>query len=173
MLNPARYIRITPKSVFFGEKLKLTPIFTESMRKIINSMNRSLYRETKALMMHWGFGETCSSIYALLFVSEEPLTAKEVADELGYAYSSMINELNKLRRESVISRERKGRKYAYSARKDVDSILIRERERTRSILKGMDKALDRHSSLLGDDVRDSVKRSIEMIENRPSDMEQD
>ena len=134
------------------------------MRKIINSINRSLYRETKALLMHWGFGETCSSIYALLFVSEEPLTADEVADELGYAYSSMINELNKLRRESVITRERKGRKYVYSARKEVDSILLRERERTLSILKRMKKALDRNAQLLDEEVRDSVEKSIELIE---------
>ncbi len=134
------------------------------MRKIINSMNRSLYRETKALMMHWGFGETCSSIYALLFVSEEPLTAKEVADELGYAYSSMINELNKLRRESVISRERKGRKYVYSSRRDVESILLREKEKTLSILNRMNEILNNKKNLLDSYVRQSIRKSIDIIE---------
>ncbi len=114
--------------------------------------------------MHWGFGETCSSIYALLFVSEEPLTAEEVADELGYAYSSMINELNKLRREFVITREREGRKYVYSSRRDVESILLREKEKTLSILNRMNEILNNKKNLLDSDVRQSIRKSIDIIE---------
>ncbi len=133
------------------------------MRKIINSINRSLYRETKRLMMHWGFGETCSSIYALLFISEDSMTAKEVADELGYAYSSMINELNKLRREGVIIRERKGRKYAYAAVKSIDSILLKEKEKTLSILKMMGEHMKKHRDMLEEKAWESVERSIDII----------
>ncbi len=134
------------------------------MRKIINSRKERLYRDTKRLLLHWGFGETCSSIYALLFVSEEPLTAEEVADELGYAYSSMVNELNKLRREGIITRERSGRKYVYTAQKRVDSILQKEKEKTLSILNSMKEILERQTALLEDEVRESVQMSIDVIE---------
>ncbi len=133
------------------------------MRKIINSINERLYRETKRLMMHWGFGETCSSIYALLFISEKSITAEEIADELGYAYSSMINELNKLRREGVITRERKGRKYAYAAIKSVDSILLKEKQKTLSILKMMSEQMKKHRDMLEEKAWESVERSIDII----------
>ena len=134
------------------------------MRKIIISRNRGLYGAVKELMEHWGLGETCSSIYALLFVSEKPLTAEEVARELGYAYSSMVNELNKLRKDGLISRERNGgRKYVYAAVRGVDSILLKEKEKALSILSRIYDYLQEHDDFLNNETRVSVEKSINII----------
>ena len=134
------------------------------MRKVIISRNRGLYSAVKELMEHWGFGETCSSIYALLFVSEKPLTAEEVAQELGYAYSSMVNELNKLRKDGLISRERNGgRKYVYVALRRVDFILLKEKEKALSILSRIYAYLQEHDDFLNNETRASVEKSINIV----------
>lgn len=148
----------------FGRKIKYGHLLMESMRKIINSKNKSLYQETKHLLLHWGFGESCSSIYALLFISEKPLTAEEVAEELGYAYSSMINELNKLRREGIVTRERKDNKYVYISYKMIDSILLKEKEKTLSILNRMNEILNKEESTTDRSAMESVQKSIDIIE---------
>lgn len=105
---------------------------------MINFEDRSrekAYSNLRKVMKHWGFGEASSSIYALLSVSDRPLTAREIAEHVGYAYSSVVNELNRLLREGFLERWREGRRYVYSAETDFLKIIKNERNRLIGMLE--------------------------------------
>ena len=44
----------------------------------------------------WGVNRSVSQIHALLFLSERPLTAEEIADTLGLARSNVSNSIKEL-----------------------------------------------------------------------------
>ena len=103
---------------------------------IFEDRNRQrAYEGMRRVMRHWGFGDASSSIYALLAISGESLTAREISERVGYAYSSVINEINSLIREGLIERERKGRRYAYVAVTDFLEIIRKERRRLMGMLE--------------------------------------
>jgi len=72
-------------------------------------------RRVKALMMDWGFAEGCSSVYAVLLTSREPLSAKDIGERTSYAYSSTINYLNTLTRVGLVERVRIIKRNVYMA----------------------------------------------------------
>jgi len=43
---------------------------------------KTVERNIKQVLNHWGFGEICSSIYAALALSDRPLTAKEISKHI-------------------------------------------------------------------------------------------
>jgi DNA-binding transcriptional regulator GbsR (MarR family) len=52
----------------------------------------------------WGVNRSVSQIQALLYLSEKPLTAEEIADQLGMARSNVSNSLKELLAWSLIRR---------------------------------------------------------------------
>ncbi|HUG04470.1 MAG TPA: MarR family transcriptional regulator [Steroidobacteraceae bacterium] len=50
----------------------------------------------------WGVNRSVSQIHALLFVSERPLTAEEIADTLGIARSNVSNSLKELQAWDIV-----------------------------------------------------------------------
>ena len=46
---------------------------------------------------HWGVNRSVSQIHALLYLSERPLTAEEIAETLGLARSNVSNSIKELR----------------------------------------------------------------------------
>ncbi len=45
---------------------------------------------------HWGVNRSVSQIHALLYLSEKPLTAEEIAERLGLARSNVSNSVKEL-----------------------------------------------------------------------------
>ncbi len=52
----------------------------------------------------WGVNRSVAQIQALLFLSEKPLTAEDIADQLGMARSNVSNSLRELLNWKLISR---------------------------------------------------------------------
>ncbi len=82
--------------------------------KMDEAVERAM-RRMKAMMVNWGFGEGCSTVYAVLATAREPLTAEEIGKRTNYAYSSTINYLNTLIRMGLVDRVRRFRKNLYIA----------------------------------------------------------
>ena len=74
------------------------------------------------ILLHWGFGNIEADISATIATNKE-LTAQEISNEVGCAYSTTINSLNQLRRIGYINRSRHNRKYVYSFNADFISII--------------------------------------------------
>jgi len=98
-------------------------------------------RRVKALMMNWGFAEGCSTIYAVLIASREPLSAEEIREKTDYAYSSTINYLNTLIRIGLVERVRSIKKNVYMANVNFVELIKAEREKVMAYLKQLDDAL--------------------------------
>jgi len=114
-------------------------IFIITMRNI---KNHGTFNALRKVMVHWGFAEIEATIYSLLVLKKEPMTAREIAEEIGYAYSSVVNALNNLRRHELVERE-KGRKcYSYRAVIDFIRIIKNERRRVRNFLTEAREALE-------------------------------
>ncbi len=93
----------------------------------------------------WGINRTVAQIYALLYISPNPLTAEEIATTLFVARSNVSNSLHELQRWGVVKvgRALGSRADHFEALKDVwetFQIVIAERKRrevdpTRDVLK--------------------------------------
>jgi DNA-binding transcriptional regulator GbsR (MarR family) len=53
---------------------------------------------------HWGLNRSVSQVHALLYVSERPLTAEEIAESLGMARSNVSTSLRELQAWDLIRR---------------------------------------------------------------------
>jgi len=98
-------------------------------------------RRVKALMMDWGFAEGCSSVYAVLLTSREPLSAKDIGERTSYAYSSTINYLNTLIRIGLVERVRSIKRNVYMANVNFVELIKAEREKVMAHLKQLDEAI--------------------------------
>lgn len=88
-------------------------------------MSEKIKNKLRNVLKQWGLGEAEADIFATLATSQG-MTAKEISDELGYAYSTTINCLNSLRRMGYVERSRKERKFVYFANIDFAKLVERE-----------------------------------------------
>jgi len=115
----------------------------------------------KEILKHWGFGETCSSIYAVLSLSSEPLTAQEIAKRIEYAYTTTINALNHSIDLGHIKKMRVGRKNVYYLDSDLADIIKEKLEYFLNILEETEKAMYE----LEEKERKRLSGAIETINN--------
>ncbi len=113
----------------------------EDMKKIRTIMTSKAFAALKEMMLHWGFSETESSIYALLALYPQDLTAREIAELIDRAYSSVVNEINKLIRYGLVVRRKKNKCYHYGAVIDMVQIVRNEREKVRELLNEAKEAM--------------------------------
>ena len=75
----------------------------------------------------WGVNRSVSQIQALLYLSERPLTAEEIADQLGIARSNVSNSLKELIALNLIRRVpvRGDRRDHYEAESDIWELVTR------------------------------------------------
>ena len=50
-------------------------------------------RRVTAILTNWGVSVGCSSVYAVLLTSPDPLTAEEIGERAHYAYSSTLSTI--------------------------------------------------------------------------------
>jgi len=113
----------------------------------------------KALMMkNWGFGEGCSTVYAVLLTSREPLSAEEISRRTNYAYSSTISYLNTLMRWRLVERVRSTRKNVYIANVNFVELIKAEHEKLMAHLKQLYEVIQGTKDLehLGEEVERAI-----------------
>lgn len=120
----------------------------------------------KKVLKHWGFGEICASIYAFLALSDSPLTAMEIAEHIGYAYTTTINALNRSIDRGHIRKMRKDGKNVYYIDSDLSYIIKENLSRFLKILEETEKSIkkldDRHRMKL-DGVLRTVNDAIKFL----------
>lgn len=125
-------------------------------------------RNIKSVLSHGGFEEIESSIYAALALADAPMTAREIADEINYAYTTTINALNHLIKLGHVSKRRQGRKNVYHLATDLTSIVKEDIRSFITLLKRTARSiqqLDRQHRQRIDNVLDMVNRSIAFLRN--------
>jgi len=98
------------------------------------------------IMRHYGFGDSEAAVMAIL-ATHGKMTAKEIAKKTGYAYSTIINALNFLKRTGFVIKEKKNRICIYSTNLDFVRIIEEDRARLANLLKS-----------LKDDIKDAEER---------------
>ena len=75
----------------------------------------------------WGVNRSVSQIHALLFLSERPMTAEEIADTLGLARSNVSNSIKELLGWNLIRRVpiRGERRDHFEAETDIWEVFLR------------------------------------------------
>src|SRR5215470_13922659 len=75
----------------------------------------------------WGVNRSVSQIHALLYLSERPLTAEDIADMLGLARSNVSNSIKELQAWDLIRRVpiKGDRREHFEAETDVWEIVTR------------------------------------------------
>ncbi len=129
------------------------------MRDLINTR---AFESLKHVMTHWGFNDTESAIYALLALSRKEMGAKEIAESIGRAYSSVVNELNKLIRYGLVTRRKIDKCYEYSAVIDLIQILRRERAMVRRLLTEVKECLDK-IEVENEEFKEHLEEAIEYL----------
>ncbi len=120
------------------------------------------YSSLKKVMIHWGFGDIDASVYAILALNREEMTAKEIAEESGYAYSSVVNSLNHLRRYYLVERDKKGKCYSYKAVIDFVKILKNERRLVVNLLKETKETL-KDGTEKYEEIMDNIEKGIKYL----------
>lgn len=113
----------------------------------------------KMVLRHWGFGEICSSIYATLALSEKPLTAKEIAKRINYAYTTTINALNHAIGLRHIKKMRQGRKNVYTIDADMAEIIKERLNHFLNLLEDTRKSIHE----LDEGHREKLRRTFKTI----------
>src|SRR5499425_602089 len=77
----------------------------------ITDRTRSLPPAVERFVLHWGdmggqwgVNRSVSQIHALLYLSEKPLTAEDIADTLGLARSNVSNSIKELQTWGLVRR---------------------------------------------------------------------
>jgi len=112
----------------------------------------------KKVVLHRGLNDIESEIYTLLVLSKTKMSAREIAESTGYAYSSVVNALNNLRRRYLVDRNKRARCYEYEANVDFVEMLRKERKQLIEYLTEAKNALKDK-----DDYKDLVEHIEECI----------
>ena len=107
------------------------------------------------IMRHYGFGDCEAAIMAVLAIQGK-MRVKELAEKTGYAYSTVINALNFLRRTGFVTKEKEKKVCMYSTNLDFVKIIEEDRKRLSGLLnslkeeivKAEEKYKDKLSSLV-------------------------
>jgi DNA-binding transcriptional regulator GbsR (MarR family) len=128
-------------------------------------------RRVTAILTNWGVSEGCSSIYAVLLASPDPLTAEEIGERAHYAYSSTINHLNTLIRMGLVTRVRRIGKNLYMANMSFVELIKAERAKLTRYLSQLRDELDGVKDL--DHLRAKVDHALlylRRVENASDDV---
>ena len=114
----------------------------------------------KEVLKHWGFGEICASIYAVLALSDKPLTANEISRHIGYAYTTTINALNNSIGLGHVRKTRIDGKNVYFIDADISDIIKERLEKFLKILEKTKESIENLDSLH----KKKLKNTLEMVE---------
>ena len=124
----------------------------------VTTVDRVVMRVKALMMKNWGFGEGCSTVYAVLLTSREPLSAEEISKRTNYAYSSTIYYLNTLMRWGLVERVRSTRKNVYVANVNFVELIKAEHEKVMIHLKQLYEAVQGTKDL--EYLSEEVERAI-------------
>lgn len=115
----------------------------------------------KNILSHSGFEDIECSIYVALALGTRPLTAREIAHETGYAYSTVINGLNGLIKQGHVRKTRWGRKNVYCLSTDLAHIVKNRINHFSELLRTTAASIHR----LDKHYKEQLRGILEMVNN--------
>src|ERR1044071_545083 len=122
-------LTLSPSSLDFSPVSSDISVMTE-----ITDNKKSLPLAIERFVLHWGemggqwgVNRSVSQIHALLFLSEKPMTAEDIADALGIARSNVSNSIKELLGWDLIRRVpiRGERREHFEAETDIWEVFLR------------------------------------------------
>ncbi len=83
----------------------------------------------KKLMKNIGLNDSSCMVYAVLSISEKPLSIREIAEKTGYSITMVYSSIKDLMENNLVERIKTGRKSLYSA--NINFIDVFEKRRKR------------------------------------------
>ncbi|MDD5778514.1 MAG: helix-turn-helix domain-containing protein [Candidatus Thermoplasmatota archaeon] len=115
----------------------------------------------KKVLSHSGFEDIECSIYAALVLANRPLTAREIAHETSYAYSTTINALNALIKQGHVHKTRRSRKNVYCLATDLAHIVKARINRFSDLLQTTAASIHR----LDERYKERLREVLETVNN--------
>ncbi|MCD6372997.1 MAG: ArsR family transcriptional regulator [Thermococcus sp.] len=81
----------------------------------MDSSERKFIEIVERIMIRWGYSATEGRVYAILLLSNRPMTIAELAESTGLSRSSISVSLTKLAREYLVTCRRKGKTKYFTA----------------------------------------------------------
>ncbi|MCD6480939.1 MAG: BlaI/MecI/CopY family transcriptional regulator [Thermoplasmata archaeon] len=122
-------------------------------------MIEKIEKKVANIMRHYGLGEAEAKVMGALATRGE-MSAKEISSHTGYAYSTVINTLNFLKRMGMVERRKKGRTSFYSAEVDFLEMMKEERERILNIFHELKEDMNS----LKKKSREKMRKLVESVE---------
>lgn len=138
--------------------IMITMISSRTQRGAPEATVEPIVQRLKAVMMNWGIGAGCSSVYAVLILACGPLTAEEIGTRANYAYSSTINHLNMLIHLGLVERIRGVGRNLYVANVNFVELLKAEREKVTGYFNQLKQDLEGIKGL--EDLEEQVEHAI-------------
>ena len=100
---------------------------TEQKRPALTPIQQKFILHWGEMGAKWGINRTVAQIHALLFLSERPMTAEDIADTLGLARSNVSNSIKELLGWNLIRRVpiRGDRRDHFEAETDIWEVFLR------------------------------------------------
>ena len=127
--DEAKRLTLPPKRLDFASVMSDISVMTE-----ITDNRKPLPLAIERFVLHWGemggqwgVNRSVSQIHALLFLSEKPMTAEDIADALGIARSNVSNSIKELLGWNLIRRVpvRGDRRDHFEAETDTWEVFLR------------------------------------------------
>ena len=99
-------------------------------------MIKEVENRVAEVLKHYGLGDAEANIVAVLSTHGK-MNAKEISKETGYAYSTVVNALNFLKRIGFIEKDKSNRICIYSANIDFIKIMENDRRRLSNLLNDL------------------------------------
>ena len=116
------------------------------------------------LMRRLGFGDCASTVYSNLLFLNQPASLGEICDAVGYSPTAVSTALAELEETDLIMRQKRSRKYFYTA----DARFIRKFERgveelLERELRPLRKSLEKRVESVRESAKDTAKKLLETV----------
>ena len=109
----------------------------------MDSSERKFIEIVERIMIRWGYSATEGRVYAILLLSNRPMTIAELAESTGLSRSSISVSLTKLAREYLVTCRRKGKtKYITAAPAFLEKFLQQPKEILEREVRPLEKIVE-------------------------------
>ena len=129
-------------------------------------MHDEIRKKLSEIFMYWGLGNIEAQISATIS-TKSGLTAQQISDEIGYAYSTTINSLNNLRRMGYVERTKKNRRFLYTFNVEFVEFIKKEIGKVSRILKDLSYEIQRFKGSYKDrlsDLTSKIEEALDFLE---------
>ncbi|MBO8144620.1 MAG: ArsR family transcriptional regulator [Thermodesulfobacterium sp.] len=129
---------------------------------MMSNSERKFIEIVERIMIRWGYSATEGKVYAILLLSNRPMTIAELAESTGLSRSSISVSLTKLAREYLVTYRRRGKTKYFTAN---PAFLEKFLQQPREILEREVRPLEKIVNSMIEKSEDDTRSRLEAILN--------